>query len=303
MTQEERKEFQPELNINLSNVALSFWTDHSIDQWYSQQRSKFADRDQWIKNNQSIYETHKTHIQSLVTSGDIPDDTIEAVWQYASSRFSPEEQARTIEVRNNLASHADDIKKNAAARLSEWLPGWIAPETHVDFKIHESADFAIDDHEIVVDLQRLSRADNPITVATRGVSHELSHVWMAEGKDATFSDDNQKYLKRKIVDEGLAVLIAGDQLEEHHRLRGRDYRQLREEAHRRVADILKAGGDLRNEDIQNLFHDMGPGYITGYDMLDAIKRELGDDGLRQVIVESRLNPDYVFQVYQDIAKK
>lgn len=220
---------QEKTEINLNALEFDFCNDDFIKNYYEKKISEIADKKKWIETHSNSLAKEQKRIEKAVELGIIPDARAETIWEFNVNKLK-NASTNAIETKNKLEKQLDQILENIQNRLNTYLPNWKAQKAKIKFGMYERADFRIDFDTIFVDLGRLQFADNTNEELINGLSHELFHLWFSENID--WSDDeinkysNEQIKQRgiyKIIDEGLAVLISGQSLEEHHEKQGTNY--------------------------------------------------------------------------------
>ncbi len=212
-----------------------------------------------------------------------------------------------LEIAQELAGKYGEIKREVERRLSVLLPDFIAEDFEVLFTLNRRSDFrCLDKNKIEVDLARLARDPLAVNVVIGGVTHEVFHIWLRNQKTGEtaqslyeVNDSNKAEILAGTLDEGFAVAVSGDSLEEWYREKGLDYdvpeafdkfnRFLNTQG---MEDLLKIG--------QEGFECMGFFYVVGYEILQAIQRNFGFKTIRQVLVS--LDFLELFDKYEEICK-
>jgi hypothetical protein len=294
-------------NIDISNLSYDFCNDDLISAYYEQKLIKIADRNKWLKENQENLLQSKDRIAKAVQDGLITNDDPETIWQFQINRMK-DGKDKVIEIKKELERKIEQIKIDVAKRLSKFLPNWKSEKATVTFTMNDKADFCVDKNEITVDLGRLLGNNDFIEKVTMGITHEVFHIWMKEKNewsDSKQDDESDKALKSQIVfrtiDEGLAVLVSGQSLAEHHEKQGRDYRKYIAESFEFFKEFLTQNSRAELESMnEQEFKNMGHFYVVGNEVAKTVLQQIGIEKFRKLIEDCRLNPEKIIEEYESI---
>ncbi|MDP2705870.1 MAG: DUF5700 domain-containing putative Zn-dependent protease, partial [bacterium] len=185
-------------------------------------------------------------------------------------------------------------------------------KARINFTINENADFSVDGSEIIVDLGRLAAEEDYFETAVNGITHEVFHVWSGEKSD--WSDEkletaSSAELRQEIIfktmDEGLAVLVANQNLEDFHRSKGRNYDEYIKESFKAFESFLRFKDDKGNliKVREGEFKDMGHFYVVGHEMARRLSGAMSWEQFQMLIGEARENPKSFFEAYQRLGAK
>lgn len=294
-------------NIDISNLSYDFCNDALIDTYYEQKLLEIADKNKWLEENKENLLQSKDRIIKAVQDGLIANDNPETIWQFQIDRAKGG-AAKIVEIKKELERKIEQIEIDVTERLSEFLPNWKSEEAIVTFTMNDKADFCVDSNEITVDLGRLLGNENFIEKVTEGITHEVFHIWMKENNkwsDSKQDDESDEALKSQIVfrtvDEGLAVLVSGQSLSEHHEKQGRDYQKYIEESFEFFKDFLAQNNRTELEKINKQeFKNMGHFYVVGNEIAKTVLQQIGIDKFKKLIEYCRLNPEKIIDEYESI---
>lgn len=158
-------------------------------------------------------------------------------------------------------------------------------------------------------MNRLIFADDLRETVAEGIAHETFHHWMKEGcVSRKYSRESIQDMKDMAIgnmaDEGLAVLVSGMKLENHHVKKGRDYEKYTKESFDVFDDFMKETYlEKLKETVSEGFRDRGHFYVVGNEMAKTILREIGMDEFRKLIIETRKDPNIFLRKYDEIKKE
>jgi len=306
----EQSESQREGSINLDALSFGFCEDDIVRIFYDEKLRELEDKTKWLQENKTKLEQSKNKIAKAVEDGLITDAEPETIWQFQVGK-TKEEQEKAPDIKSELESHIDEIKTEVAKRLGKYLPDWTAKKAKIVFTINEKADFCVDRDTITVDLSRLFSEQDPIEKVKEGITHEVFHLWMWEKQE--WSDSRQdevsvQTLKDRIifktVDEGLAVLIGGQSLENHHAKQSRKFTEYRNESFESFNHFLTEQDRKSIETINDQeFQNMGHFYVVGNEIAKAILQHDGVESFKKLITDARDNPVIFLQRYKKICSE
>lgn len=296
--------------IDLTALSFDFCTEDSVRDFYDKKLQELEDKEKWLDKNKERLEQNKQKIAQAVEDGLIPDDQPETIWQFKIDK-TKEGRERVIEIKNELEGRVDEIKGEVAKRVGKFLPDWSPDKAKIIFEMNEMANFCIDGDNITVDMGRLLFEKNPLEKVKEGITHEVFHLWMSEKTEWSDSKQNEvsdEELKERIifriVDEGLAVLISGQPLSEHHKRQGRNYGEYIKESFD-AFDLFEREDDrgklesIKKEEFQN----MGHFYVVGNEIIKTMLEHEGIEKFKALIIEAKNNPSIFLQNYKEICNK
>ncbi len=221
------------------------------------------------------------------------------------TKFNTED---VLEIGKKISEQYKEIKIEVEKRLSTLLPDFEAKEFEVLFTSYEWADFRCpNDNEVVVDLVRLSKSPSVMETLIAGITHEVFHVWFYHQPFVEKSnihheivDNNKVKVLLRSLDEGLAVNISGQNLEDFYKTR------LNKEYNIKLAfdnfnKFLKISDEKDIEKIvKEGFQSMGFFYVVGYEIVKAIGFHQGVDFVKKVLADSDFLE--IFEKYEEICK-
>ncbi len=263
--------------INLDAVTPHWITPDEVERVVSTEHDALTSEADWIAS-------HQRAVEAMLASPGWEDKTATDVWQYAQADILSWERG----IRELLA-HIPELypvaMTAAAERLGAWLPDWDAPETTIEFGLFRRADFRIDGETVYVDLGRLARADDVAATLTAGLTHELTHRWFHQGEVPKKSVP--VWFQQKLVNEGLAVVVADQSIAAHHRLTPERSAQLATSSIAQVRDLLSRGQALTRDEADPLFKNMGAGYTAGEILVRDALEQLGPEAFRETLPAAR----------------
>lgn len=294
-------------NIDISNLSYDFCDEALINTYYEQKLLKIADKDKWLEENQENLTQSKDRIAEAIQDGLIADDNPETIWQFQLDRMK-DGKDKIVGIRIELERKIEQIKIDVAKRLSEFLPNWKSEKAIVTFTMNDKADFCVDENEITVDLGRLLGNVDFIEKVTEGITYEVFHIWMKEKNewsDSKQDDESDKALKAQIVfrtiDEGLAVLVSGQSLSEHHEKQGRDYKKYIVESFEFFKKFFTQNSRAELEKMnEQEFKNMGHFYVVGNEIAKTVLQQIGIEKFRKLVEDCRLNPEKIINEYESI---
>jgi len=300
-------EIQKESAIDLSALNFDFCDDNDIENYYSHKLSEVEDKEKWIRENRERLSQNKPKIKKVVEGGLILNDRPETIWQFQYDK-AKEGVEKSLFIKKELEGKVENIKKLVAEKLDEFLPNWISNKTTISFTINEGADFCIDKDVITVDLGRLVFEKDFFEKVIQGITHEVFHVWMSERSNWSDSEQDKvsdEELRARIVfrtiDEGLAVLISGQSLKDHHEKQGKKYDEFIKESFSAFNGFALAKTRTELENIKGEeFQNMGHFYVVGYELVRALLDELGIEKFRKLIEEARKSPTKIIELYKTV---
>lgn len=300
-------ELKNESEINLSSLSFSFWSNDEIKILWEQKIRDLEDKEKWIKENEDKILKNKEVLAVAVESGVIPNSNTETIRKYICDK-AKNEIGKIPQIKNELEKRIEYIKKSVSEKLAEFLPSWILDKATVTFGVNEKADYSIDGNNIFVDLGRLISKDNFIRNTVQGITHEVFHIWM--GEKTNWSDDKQnevsdQVLKDRIIfktiDEGLAVLIGGQSIRNHHESQGKNYKDYIQESFAAFNNFIRSKTKDQLEKIKSEeFKNMGHFYVVGNEIVKTVLEKEGIDNFRKHINEFRENPGKLLEEYKRI---
>lgn len=213
-----------------------------------------------------------------------------------------------VKVAEYISRKYDEIKIEVQDRLSVYIPDFNAPEFEVLFSVIRGADFRCpNDNKIEVDVARLTTDPNIHDTLVNGITHEVFHNWAnnkfisgARPESIEVVNEDKIDFLWNVMDEGLAVNISGQNLEEFYNLRlGKKYDI--ESAFNSFNKLLK----LTDKNEAEMLTDqgqrsMGFMYVVGYEISRAIENGLGVSALRTIL--SDLDLLMFFEKYFEICQ-
>lgn len=302
--------YKTETIINLKALSFDFCQDTFIRDFYEEKINELNDQDKWLeKNEKELVQSHDK-IAQAVEDGLIADEQFETIRQFQIDK-TKEKPEKVLALKSELEDHVDEIKNEVAKRLGKFLPDWTAGQAKIIFTINEKSNFSIDNDIITVDLDRLTAEPDPIETVTEGITHEVFHFWMAEGSD--WSDSRQdefsdQALKERIIfktiDEGLAVLISGQSLEDHHTKHGESFTAYTNESFTSFNRFISENDRAALNNIKNSeFRDMGHFYVVGNEIAKAVLQHDGMEKFRILIADAKRNPVVFLERYKEISRE
>ena len=306
----EKQELKKEGLINIDALSFEFCNDGLIHDFYEEKLRELENKEKWLKNNRKKLEQNKKKIKKAVKNGLIANTNHETIWQFQINK-AKEGQEKVPTVKNELMGRIDEIKMAVIKRLGKYLPDWTAKTAKIVFTMNEDADFCIDGDIITIDLSRLLFEQNPTEKVKQGISHEVFHFWMSEGQEWPNSEQSEisdQNLKDRIIfgtiNEGLAVLISGQSLSNHHTKQGRDFLEYTNESFSSFNHFLSEENHESLEKIQDEeFQDMGHFYVVGNEIVSTVLQYDGIEKFRAQIVDARDNPSIFLQRYREICDR
>ncbi len=304
----EDMDIQKERVVSLDSLSFEFCDDNLTDNFYSEKLRLLEDKEGWIEENKDKIEENKDKVTKAVENGLIADAKPETIWQFQVDKAKKEKE-KVLDLKNELESNVEEIRIEVAKRLSNFLPDWYSDQAKIFFTMNEKANFCINNNIITVDLERLLSEENPIEKVKEGVTHEVFHLWMSEKSEwsdleqDTVSDQGSKdRIIFKTVDEGLAVLISGQSLENHHKDKGRDFEKYKNDSFELFEQFLN---EKNSEDLERIrieaFQDMGHFYVVGNEIAKTILNKDGIELFKNLIAEARENPEFFLDRYRKIS--
>lgn len=306
----ENSESKREGLVDLDALSFEFCENNLVRDFYEIKLSELGDKEKWLEENEEKLKQNKEKIAKAVENGLIADSRPETIWQFQVDK-AKEGQEKVLETKSELENRVDEIRNEVAKRLGKFLPDWTADQTKIVFTINERADFCIDGDTIAVDLGRLLFEKNVTEKVKEGITHEVFHLWMSEKSE--WSDSKQtevtvQILRDRIVfktmDEGLAVLISRQSLEDRHTKQGRDFTEFRKESFESFNRFLSTEDrevleKIKDEEFQN----MGHFYVVGNEIAKTVLQHVGIKSLKKLIIDARENPAVFLQRYEEIHSK
>jgi hypothetical protein len=301
---------QKEGSVNLDSLSFEFCKDNLVYDFYDEKLGALENKERWLEENRNKLEKNKGKIEKAVENGLIADANPETIWQFQIDK-AKDGQEKVLAIKNELESRIGEIKTEVVKRLGKYLPDWTAEKAKIVFTMNERADFCIDRDTITVDLGRLLFEQDPKENVKEGITHEVFHLWMSEGlewsdseQDEVFDQDLKDRIVFKTVDEGLAVLIGGQSLENHHAKQGRDYSKYKGESFESFRHFLSA---TERETLEKLkdeeFKNMGHFYVVGNEVVTVVLQHDGMEKFKELIAEARDNPSVFLERYKEICNK
>ncbi len=302
-------ESKKESLIDLKALSFNFCSEDFLHSFYNRKLQQLENKEKWLAEYGKQIEENKKALNEAVQKGLIRDSEPETIRNFQIDR-EKEKQKRVMEIISTIQNHADEIKDDVAQSLSKFLPDW-SPAMEIMFTINKKADFCINDEGIIVDLERLVREDNPLETIKKGIIHELFHFWMSqEDKDLgpQAKEKSTQALREKIIfktiDEGLAVLISCQRLEEHHKEESRSYDEYIKESFKIFNRFLGKHNQENLKKIQDKeFQNMGHFYVVGYEIARAILEAKGIEQFKTLILRARHNPAIFLQEYKELCSQ
>lgn len=296
-----------EEGVDLSKIKIKISSDQEVLDVYNIEIEEIEDKEKWIVENKDRLEKDSESIKDAVKKGLLRDVNTESVRDFVLQN-KKNERERIVGIKKLIEENMPAMLKEVSMRLGEFFPGWEAPLAFVNFKINRSADYMIDDfNNITADLGRLINKDDPIRDATQGMIHEISHIWINE-YERVLNPNSLVALKEqarwRTLSEGIAVLLAGQDLRAFHEGKSRNYKEYITEAFSQM-DVL-----LKSDDIEEMLKireqgekNMGYFYVVGYEMIRKIFEKNGLEKFREMLPEFRKNPNQFFEEYYKINAK
>jgi len=301
---------QKEGLVNLDSLSFEFCEDNLACDFYDEKLGVLKNKGKWLEENSDKLEQNKEKIKKAVKDGLIADANPETIWQFQIDK-AKEWQEKVLAIKNELENRIDEIKTEVVKRLGKYLPDWTAEKAKIVFTINEKADFCIDRDTITVDLGRLLFEQDPAEKVKEGISHEVFHLWMSEGQEWSDSEQDEvseQDLKDRIVfqtvDEGLAVLISGLSLENHHVKQGRNFAEYTKESFESFSRFLsEKDREALEKTKDEEFRNMGHFYVVGNKIVATLLQHDGIEKFRERIVDARENPSVFLQRYKEVCDK
>lgn len=296
---------EKEPRIDLSSVKMEFCSKQKVKEWHEEKLSELKDKDKWIEENQENFEKKKGQIDKLVRRGELPDARIETLWEV--KRKDLEGAREDIDrIKVEIERNKEWFKESVSKQLERYLPAWTPKEIKIVFTINQESDFEFHNNTIIADLYRLSLEKKLEKRVKEGVSHELFHIWMEEENEWSKEEraSSKEYFIFKTADEGLAVLVSGQSLEDFHESQGRDYSQYKEESFQKFSSFLEKDDkeEIRKQGKEGL-RAMGSFYVVGNEMAKSILKERGMDDFRGVIKKTRQDYRSFYEEYNEICQE
>lgn len=306
----ERPESRQEGSVVLDALSFEFCGDDLVRDFYGKKLREMEDYTKWLEDSRENLEQNREKIAKAVEDGLLNDPEPETIWKFQADK-ARESQEKVLAIKKEIESRIKEIRDETGRRLGKFLPDWFPGEARITFTMNEKADFCVEGETVTVDLGRLSFEQNPVEKVKEGLAHEVFHLWMKEKNkrpDPERSDETDDDLKNQIisrtVDEGLAVLVSGQSLAEHHQKQGRDYQEYIAESFEFFREFLAQDDGAELEKInEKEFRNMGHFYVVGNEIAAAVLRQDGMEKFRGQIVEARDNPPVFLGRYRKICGK
>lgn len=126
-----------------------------------------------------------------------------------------------------------------------------------------------------------------------------------EWSDSNQDNESDEVLKSQIVfrtiDEGLAVLVSGQSLSEHHEKQGQDYQKYIAESFEFFKEFLTQNDRTELEKMnEQEFKNMGHFYVVGNEISKTVLQQIGIEKFRKLIENCRLSPEKIIDEYESI---
>ena len=112
---------------------------------------------------------------------------------------------------------------------------------------------------------------------------------------------NIKKIIFKTIGEGLAILVSGQSLSEHHEKQDKNYKKYTRESFNTFNTLIK---EQDKNKIKNMYHqgfqNMGHFYMAGNEIAKTVLQYEGIDKFKALLVDIRNNPRLLLQKYQEI---
>jgi hypothetical protein len=287
--------------IDLKNLSFEFCSDELIVKSKNKELTELENQKKWTEENQSKWERKKDKIEEAVRMGFLIDSKLETIRQSKINRLE-KDQTKTIEVKKELEQKIEAIKNEVTKKLAKYLPNWKAKETNIIFTINEEADFCINGNTITADLGRLIFSQNPQETVIEGLTHEVFHAWMNEQKDYSEAEDEtiqemKEWTFFRTINEGLAVLISGQSIENHHEKQGKNYPEYKIESFKVFENFLKENNPDWKKIKKECFENMGYFYVVGYEISKSILEKEGLQNFKKLIIQARQDPEIFLKEY------
>lgn len=288
--------------IDLSDLEVVFCDDDFITSYYQHKQSEFEDKDRWIEENKESISQDEKRIAKAIEDGRIPDGNPETIWKYKHERIN-REMEKALAIKKELEGRKEEMNAEVSKRLAMFLPDWKAESATVNFTMNEDADFCIDGNRITADIARLVWENQPVERFIEGITHEVFHIWMRENAEMSKGRENIDAVKSDIifgiVNEGLAVLVSGQNLAKHHERQGRNYEEYKKESLRAFEELLEESDiDEAERFSSEAFKNMGHAYVVGNEIAKEVLRKIGLEKFRKLIEECRTDPQRMIDEYR-----
>lgn len=291
-----QREKQAESIVDLSKIKMIYISDKEIDVYYAQEIEKVENRENWIaKNEQRI---NKESIKRGFEEGVIPEESIEAVWQYVYNRKLGEVE-KVKKLRDKIELELSGTLQDVSLRLAKFIPIWKPEKINIEFTINERANFCNDQtgKKVTIDLVRLTACDDVEEKLINGLVHELVHCWMKEGKDEKEMSDKDNALFG-IAGEGLTTYIAKDDLQSHHGKNDAEYAEYKKESMALFQELLTESESADLEKYFEEFENMGRFYVVGNEIVKTVVEKIGIEKFRELLLKIRKNHMILFEEYE-----
>jgi len=302
-------EYKKEAGIDLSLVEFNFCDEEKIKDDFAVEIGELENKEKWLNSNKNWLHKNKDKIAELIKTGMLSDNDPESI-RKMKLKGARKRLERVLFVKKELEKNIDVIKSEVINKLTKFLSNWTPDKISIDFTLNKNADFCIKNKRIIVDLSRLSFEKDYLKEAINGVTHELFHAWQKDGlylhnhKSDSVNSDSKEGMVFGALNEGLAVLIGGQDLKMHHEAKGKDYDSYKKESFDNFNLFLTTKNSKQAEDIINkAFKDMGYFYVVGNEIAKAVFEKEGIDKFRKLIEDMREDgSDEFLRIYKEICK-
>lgn len=293
-TFENKIESKEKSSVDLSLVKFEVISEDDLHAWIKTERGKIENKEQWIADNQKDFDNNQEKIEALVKSGILKEGTIEAVREYRLGMLR-ELEGNSLRIREHVQQNLKRILQVVSERLGEYVREWKPENITIHLGVYEHANFCIDGNEIYADLVRLCYKQNPEKELQQGIAHELFHHWMEE---ARFEEHDEKdTIYERIANEGLAVYVSGQSIQQHHERQGRIYADYAKESLKMFEEFEDASENF--EAFKQEFEDMGKMYVAGYEIVKTVADAMGKEKFAALLPKIKENPKLLFEMYKE----
>jgi hypothetical protein len=307
----ENPKIEKNSEIDLMNVKIEFWSDEQIAAFFDDRLEALNDPENFLSKNQWQLDNLKRHVAKEGYS----DQEIADKFIQREKRRSVEMKEKCIAVKAELESKLELIMEAVHTKLATYLPNWKPSSVKVTFKIMEDADYRHPNNgEVEADLWRIVYKENKVDDVIHGVTHEIFHEWMNEQGELKRLDEyrkedaesapleiGRKLVRARTIDEGLAVLISGQSLKQHHEERGIDYGSFVMESFKYFDDFEKITDAKEQKSVGSAgFKNMGQFYVVGYEIVRAVRDHVGEPRFKELVALARENPELMFEEDENI---
>jgi hypothetical protein len=296
--------------IDLSSLTAEFCSDDDIREYLSNVNCRYKDKDLWIRINTEFgfFETQNKSILKDVEDGKLKDTNSETIWQFKVDEVVDEQQ-KFIQMKKEIFQMMDEVMIDVAKSLGKFLPDWKLPHgPKIFFTLSGHSDYRLEnDTNIIVNLKFLINKTDRKESLRKGLTHELFHLWMnKDGLVSVYEDPlytEKQYLINRTINEGLACLLSGDSLKEHHEGQGTDYQEFINLSFAFYNNTLAAKDIIKlKEKIRIGLKNMGYIYVVGHVVVSTILKHDGMEKFKEFILQAPKNPSALIQRYKEICE-